>query len=38
MKIRLLLTQVELVGLAIGCAVPAIAFEGNLAGDVKGRP
>lgn len=32
MKIRLLLT---LAGLAIGCAVPALAFEGNLAGDVK---
>jgi len=32
MKIRLLLT---LAGLAIGCAVPAFAPEGNLAGNVK---
>jgi hypothetical protein len=32
MKIRLLLT---LAGLGIGFAPPAIAFEGNLAGDVK---
>jgi hypothetical protein len=31
MKIRLL----ALVGLAIGFALPAIALEGNLAGDVK---
>jgi uncharacterized protein (TIGR02246 family) len=32
MKIPLLLT---LAGLSIGCAMPALAFEGNLAGDVK---
>jgi ketosteroid isomerase-like protein len=32
MKIRLLLT---LVGLAFGFAVPALAFQGDLAGDVK---
>ena len=32
MKIRLLLT---LAGLAIGFAVPALAFKGDLAGDVK---
>jgi len=32
MKVRLLLT---LAGLAIGFAVPPLAFEGNLAGDVK---
>lgn len=32
MKIRLLLT---LAGLAIGFSTPALAFQGNLAGDVK---
>jgi hypothetical protein len=32
MEVRVLLT---LAGLAIGFAVPAPAFEGNLAGDVK---
>jgi uncharacterized protein (TIGR02246 family) len=32
MKIPLLLT---LAALSMGCAMPALAFEGNLAGDVK---